>query len=1585
MPNAYGRICHALVRNCGRLVRASGRMRLAAALAVVALVGAAVPALAGHASGAHRHGGPGAAGGHRGAPATSYSNLKRLARLGRKAPAGTHSPSAAIRGRELPRLRGAQSRTFVRADGTYVTRMFPSAVNFRDGLGRFQPIDNRLVGVGAVSRRQGYAFENAANSYRAFLPGNLSAPVLVAARGSWVSLRLNGADASGAAAGNTGRYAAALPGVDAAYAATNGALKETLTLADANARSSFDYRVHASRDLRARRNADGSVAFVNRRGAAAFVLPAPFVYDRAQRADGASYSAVSQRLTRVRNGYLLRLRVKRSYLGAAGRQFPVTVDPTVFHIENTGDTRLEQSGANVDCYIKDGASADTNVCAGSTQLHLGWDGSTQRRDLLRFDVQNSLPKGIHVLDAELGLYLLDTDNANSATVNLHSVTRSWTGAASWNKYDGTNAWATAGGDFDASVAASNTVGSTIGWYKWFPRQLVQSWIDGSATNNGLLVKEDTERSIVNRFFFNSSAAPFSQLPYLDVVYEPQTGQRPYYKFDSQQLNDRMDLNVNVASGNLMLHASDVNVNGTGLDLGVDRFYNSQLERDTDFGHAGWLLGSGADVRLRITSSEAIFYAPSGYVVSFQKNGSDFIPPKGIDATLCQVGIGGCVGESTYALTYNHAQIRNNFDSAGKLVSQRDQNGNTIAFGYDAGGHLNQITDTQGRTYSVTSNAAGLITQVTDSSYPGGSRTWQYGYNPSNQLTSYTDPEGKVTGYSYDASGELHQITDPRSGATIITYDTNVEERVTQIERVNDNGPNKVTTYAYSSASSPCDGPNDFGKTVVTDANSNATTYCYDDQGRVSKVRDAKGKDQSLTYSANSFVETYTSANNGTSGFNTTVDRDSVSNSVKTITQATGTGASIGSSFTYTDADPTHAGFAPFYPDTAKNPQGRTQTFGYDGNGNLTSVHDDSTPQNQVTTVYVTGHPGWIDHVTDANANTTTYGHDSVGNINLITPPTLAAGTGTQPGTTTVAYDAVARPCIVKDGKGQRTLYGYDKLDRVKTITKYPSSSTSSGCTITSGTASGSVSLTYDNNGNLTQRVDPVGTSTYAYNKLNRLNSQVFPGPRTNTYTYDPVGNLKTLADAGGTVTYGYDADNLLATLTEPSGSCTAPLSGCTQFGYDDDGNRTKTTYPNGNVLTNDYDPAERLTCAGASTTAPPAGTLCKDLSSPLRRFQYTYIDPATTKDTALRQSVTDQANSTTAYGYDNLDRLKTAQTKNSGLTVTDDYTYTYDGAGNLLTRAAKANGGSTTTTTFTYNKANELCWSVTGSSALSCAGVPAGRTTYSYDANGNQTGASNGRAYSYNVFDQATSLTPPGGGAQSATYRGPNQSELVTRGSDKYDYNVLGLALKVHSDTTTSYYSRTDDGAPVGERAPGGSKYYYLFDGLGSVIAMTNSSGAIANTYKYDPYGAIVSSSETTAHPNPFRFAGGLYSSSIALHKFGMRWYDQSIGRWSQQDPIDQTGDLQDGNRYLYVGDDPANATDPTGDIYRAGDYPGENIADELYYYNQSRLSNRCAFLAAIGCAVEKILNWKPHYCTGATCPGVAPGEGPHGGSTRNR
>ena len=107
------------------------------------------------------------------------------------------------------------------------------------------------------------------------------------------------------------------------------------------------------------------------------------------------------------------------------------------------------------------------------------------------------------------------------------------------------------------------------------------------------------------------------------------------------------------------------------------------------------------------------------------------------------------------------------------------------------------------------------------------------------------------------------------------------------------------------------------------------------------------------------------------------------------------------------------------------------------------------------------------------------------------------------------------------------------------------------------------------------------------------------------------------------------------------------------------------------------------------------------------------------------------------------------------------------------------------------------------------------------------------------------------------------------------------------------------------------SRYYYLLDGLGSVVAMTDSAGAITNTFKYDPYGNDIGTTGTVK--NPIRFQGQYYSSSLKLYKMGLRFYDPGLGRWTQRDPVEQPLQTSGWNDYVFAGDSPVNYVDPSG------------------------------------------------------------------------
>jgi len=69
------------------------------------------------------------------------------------------------------------------------------------------------------------------------------------------------------------------------------------------------------------------------------------------------------------------------------------------------------------------------------------------------------------------------------------------------------------------------------------------------------------------------------------------------------------------------------------------------------------------------------------------------------------------------------------------------------------------------------------------------------------------------------------------------------------------------------------------------------------------------------------------------------------------------------------------------------------------------------------------------------------------------------------------------------------------------------------------------------------------------------------------------------------------------------------------------------------------------------------------------------------------------------------------------------------------------------------------------------------------------------------------------------------------------------------------------------------------------VAIVAKDGGSIAASYAYDPYGVAVSVSETGLNQaNVVRFAGGIHDETVGLAKFGKRFYDPNLGRFTQQD-----------------------------------------------------------------------------------------------------
>jgi len=107
--------------------------------------------------------------------------------------------------------------------------------------------------------------------------------------------------------------------------------------------------------------------------------------------------------------------------------------------------------------------------------------------------------------------------------------------------------------------------------------------------------------------------------------------------------------------------------------------------------------------------------------------------------------------------------------------------------------------------------------------------------------------------------------------------------------------------------------------------------------------------------------------------------------------------------------------------------------------------------------------------------------------------------------------------------------------------------------------------------------------------------------------------------------------------------------------------------------------------------------------------------------------------------------------------------------------------------------------------------------------------------------------------------------------------------------------------------AGGNAVYYYHFDGVGSVIALSDVNSVIVERYSYDVFGAP---NTTSGIGNPYLFTGRRYDIETALYYYRARYYDYYIGRFLQVDPI---GYQESVNFYTYVGNNPVRWVDSFG------------------------------------------------------------------------
>ena len=279
-------------------------------------------------------------------------------------------------------------------------------------------------------------------------------------------------------------------------------------------------------------------------------------------------------------------------------------------------------------------------------------------------------------------------------------------------------------------------------------------------------------------------------------------------------------------------------------------------------------------------------------------------------------------------------------------------------------------------------------------------------------------------------------------------------------------------------------------------------------------------------------------------------------------------------------------------------------------------------------------------------------------------------------------------------------------------------------------------------------------------------------------------------------------------------------------------------------------------------------------------------------DPVGNRTVVTEAGVPTNYGYDALNELTSAQTWFLKTT------WSYDPVGNRLSEASPFG-----VTNYTYDGSDRL--------------LKAGTRTFAYDADGNQTSVTDAfthlkRTY---AFDAANRLVSVDGGLTSSfIYDGDGNRVSQFAGGRKQAYiNDIAAALPVVLQDTYSAGSPSSYvyGLNLIEASQGRDNDFYQYDGLGSVIQLTDAFGRPEVSYLYDAWGNSILPAPPT---DPFLFAGQARDSSTGLYFMRARYYDPSIGRFLARDPIRQSERVPLArNKYSYALSNPIRYSDPSG------------------------------------------------------------------------
>lgn len=858
-----------------------------------------------------------------------------------------------------------------------------------------------------------------------------------------------------------------------------------------------------------------------------------------------------------------------------------------------------------------------------------------------------------------------------------------------------------------------------------------------------------------------------------------------------------------------------------------------------------------------------------------------------------------------------------YDSNNKLIKITDAFGKETLFNR-TGGKLSSIEAPNGQITTVTTNVSGLISEVENPASESHTMTYKSG---TDLLETFTKPGGQVTTFSYDANGKLTQ--DLGNGGNLwdlAMTQTSGSRMVSQASKMG--RETLIYNYQYENY-----GGSARWTTAATGVRTErieyggSGTFTYDDTSldvnEESRVSDPRfitfysPVGSRASYNFNDSTMDVTQYNRSVSGFVSDFNYTSLTTEISKNGKVTNEVFNKGTN-TFTTTSPEGAisyRTLNSAEQTASTKIGTDTawTYTYDGFGRLATIAQGL--KNGVTNTY--NSDGFLATVTNARSEQTSYTYDAAGRATQVTLPDLRV--------VGYSYDANGNLAGVTPPSRPEHIFGFNSYELMGTYE--PPALT--------GLSVKDTTYTYNNDKQLTSVVRPDGQSIgYTYDATTGLlsSSNLTRGNNALQYHYrsekvsridsaDGIGSeftyfLKNILSESqirssddfqyAKIDYSFDSDHRRSSRTLQGNTSTIPSTITTTFNDDDMPTQVGSmalaySYPSGRLSTTNLDRVSDSRTYDTYGQLESYTAVYTPVSGPVQTlYSYTFTRDVMGRISSKSETV---LGVTTVYDYsfDTTGRLTTVLKDSAPYS-----SYTYDSNGN---RTSGTHAG--TAFVATYDDQDRM---LTYNSRV-----------YSYNANGDNTqidwNTTETTHFSYDALGSLVGATLPDTTALLFKYDGSNRQVHVTAGgvtSARRIYeNDFRIAAELNDTGVIAkeFVYQTSINSPD-YMISGGVKYRYIKDHLGSPrLIVKSTDGTVTQRLDYTELGKITS--DTSPGFQPFAFAGGILESSTHLVKFGARYYDADVGRWSSKDPILFKGG--DTNLFGYVQSDPLNFTDASG------------------------------------------------------------------------